>query len=109
MINRLNDIQNITLPPSPVDDMDHYDIYQNYEIEADNRDFLKDYLYENEIGTLIQWGGKGIHQFKKLGYNVSLPFAEKVFERMLLLPMNMSITDEDVNYVCDTINSFYAI
>ena len=107
--NRLDEIQNISLPPSPVDDNDHYDIYQNYEIEADNRDFLKDYLYENDIGTLIQWGGKGIHQFKKLGYNVSLPFAENIFERMLLLPMNMSIADEDVNYVCDKIKSFYTV
>ena len=55
---------------------------QNYEIEADNRDSLKEFLSQNGIGTLIQWGGKGIHQFKKLGFDISLPFSEKVFEKM---------------------------
>jgi len=95
------------LPPKPNENEDHYDIFQNYEIEADNRDSLKDYLSNNGIGTLVQWGGNGIHQFKKLGFDISLPFSEKVFEKMLLLPINMSITDEEVNYVCDKVQSFY--
>jgi dTDP-4-amino-4,6-dideoxygalactose transaminase len=105
--NRLCDIPYLFLPPKPDEHEDYYDIYQNYEIEADNRDSLKDFLSQNGIGTLIQWGGKGVHQFNKLGFDTSLPFSEKVFERMLLLPINMSITDEDVNYVCDKIHSFY--
>jgi len=104
--NRLDEIQNISLPPAP-NDGDHFDVYQNYEIEAENRDSLKDYLYQNGIGTLIQWGGKGVHQFKKLGFDISLPFSEEVFEKMLLLPINMSVTDEEINYVCDKIQSFY--
>ncbi len=105
--NRLCEIPNLFLPPKPDEHEDYYDIYQNYEIEADNRDSLKDYLLQNGIGTLIQWGGKGVHQFKKLGFDISLPFSEKVFEKMLLLPINMSITDEEVNYVRDKIRSFY--
>jgi dTDP-4-amino-4,6-dideoxygalactose transaminase len=105
--NRLCEIAYLFLPPKPDEHEDHYDIYQNYEIESDNRDSLKDFLSNNGIGTLVQWGGKGIHQFKKLGFDTSLPFSEKVFERMLLLPINMSITNEDVNYVCDKIQSFY--
>jgi len=105
--SRFCEIPHLFLPPKPDENEDHYDIFQNYEIEADNRDSLKDYLSQNGIGTLIQWGGKGVHQFKKLGFDISLPFSEKVFEKMLLLPINMSITDEEVNYVCDKIQSFY--
>ena len=105
--NRLCEIPNLFLPPKPDEHEDYYDIYQNYEIEADNRDSLKEFLSQNGIGTLIQWGGKGVHQFKKLGFDTSLPFSEKVIERMLLLPINMTITNEDVNYVCDKIQSFY--
>jgi len=59
------------------------------------------------VGTLIQWGGKAVHQFRKLGFTQSLPFTEGLFERMLMLPMNMSLTDEDVEYVCDCIVEFY--
>jgi len=105
--NRLCEIPHLFLPPKPDEHEDHYDIYQNYEIESDNRDSLKYFLSQNGIGTLVQWGGKGVHQFKKLGFDTSLPFSEKIFERMLLLPINMSITDEEVNYVCDKIQSFY--
>jgi dTDP-4-amino-4,6-dideoxygalactose transaminase len=103
----LNNLSSIVLPPSVKNKDKHYDIYQNYEIEADDRDNLKAYLSENGIGTLIQWGGKGVHQFEKLGFNISLPFSENVISRMLLLPINMTITDTEVAYVTEKINSFY--
>src|ERR1051326_3241426 len=41
---RLQDVAEIVLPPAPDSDADHYDIYQNYEIEAERRDHLKQYL-----------------------------------------------------------------
>lgn len=103
----LSTLPNIVLPPKPQKDSIHFDIYQNYEIEADDRDTLKNYLYEKGVGTLIQWGGKGVHQFEKLGFELSLPNSEQIFKRMLLLPLNMSITDEEVVYVSDLIKDFY--
>ncbi len=107
--DRLCEIAKIQLPPAPEDRGDHFDIYQNYEIEAYDRDALKKNLADRGIGTLIQWGGKAVHQFKKLGFSQSLPFTEKLFERMLMLPMNMSLSDDDVNYICDCIEKFYRI
>jgi dTDP-4-amino-4,6-dideoxygalactose transaminase len=105
---RLGIMEQLVLPPGPDDDPDHFDVYQNYEIEAENRDGLKEHLAENGVGTLIQWGGKAVHQFSKLGFIQELPFTERLFERMLMLPMNMSVTDEDVEYVCKCIRDFYA-
>ena len=104
---RLGEIEQLALPPGPDDDPDHFDVYQNYEIEAENRDGLKVFLAEKGVGTLIQWGGKAVHEFRKLGFTQSLPFTERLFERMLMLPMNMSLTDDDVGFVCDTIKRFY--
>ena len=86
---------------------DHFDVYQNYEIEAQQRDKLKSFLADNGIGTLIQWGGKAVHQFTKLGFDQVLPFTEEVFTRLLMLPLNMSITDTEVNYVAEKIITFY--
>ena len=103
----LMDTSELILPPPPSNCSDHFDVFQNYEIEAKNRDNLKLYLSNNGVGTIIQWGGKAVHQFPKLGFDVSLPFTEKLFERMLLLPLNMSLSNNDVIYVCDTIKSFY--
>jgi dTDP-4-amino-4,6-dideoxygalactose transaminase len=103
----LYDCTNIVLPPKPEENSDHFDIFQNYEIEADDRDSLKDFLFKNGVGTLIQWGGKGVHQFKSLGYDLSLPNSERIFDRMLLLPLNMTINDDDISFVCGKIKSFY--
>jgi dTDP-4-amino-4,6-dideoxygalactose transaminase len=104
---RLKNLKQLNLAPGPDGDSDHFDVYQNYEIEAENRDRLKAYLAEQGVGTIIQWGGKAIHQFRALGFGVNLPFTERLFERMLMLPMNMSLTDEDVRYVCEAIKEFY--
>ena len=96
----------LELPPAP-DTGDHFDAYQNYEIQADDRDVLRASLSENGIGTLIQWGGRGIHQFPKLELERRLPNADRFFDRCLMLPMNMSISDEDVKYVAEKVLAFY--
>lgn len=104
---RLASLEEITLPPGPDGDPDHFDIYQNYEIEALKRDALRAHLKASGIGTLVQWGGKAVHQWEKLGFTEKLPFTEKMFGEILLLPLNMSIADDDVHHVCDVIHDFY--
>ena len=103
----LGDLPQLQLPPAPDSDERHFDIYQNYELEAEKRDDLKKFLAENGIGTLIQWGGKAVHQWKALGYKLSLPYTEKMFERCLMLPLNMSLGDDDVLYVAEKVKAFY--
>jgi len=106
--SNLKDIEQLNLPPPPSNDGDYFDVYQNYELEADNRDELKSYLAEYGIGTLIQFGGKAIHQHKELGFEgISLPVTEQMYDRFLMLPMNTSLTDYDVEYVCERLHNFY--
>jgi UDP-2-acetamido-2-deoxy-ribo-hexuluronate aminotransferase len=104
---QLNGIQALNLPPGPDDNDDYFDIYQNYELEAESRDELQSFLAEKGIGTLQQWDGKAVHQWPKLGLNVSLPNTEKFFLKCLMIPMNMAMTDDDINYICETIWKFY--
>ena len=96
----------VQLPPQPLDNSDHFDVFQNYEIEADSRDELRSYLDNKGIGTLIQWGGKAVHEFKDLGFSQSLPFTEQMMKRNLMLPLNMSVTDDEIDYICDCIIKF---
>ena len=103
----LKEVSEIVLPPPPDSDANYFDIYQNYEIEAEKRDELQQYLKDHDIGTLIQWNGQAIHHLKALGFTQHLPFTDWLFTRMLLLPMNMSLSDHDVRYVCDNIRAFY--
>ena len=104
----LKDLEDMTLPPGPDQDSDHYDIYQNYEVEAGRRDALREHLTANGVRTIIQWAGTPVHQFKDLGLpKFNLPKTDRLFTRCFLLPMNTSLTDGEVAYICEVIRKFY--
>ncbi len=100
-------VATLRLPVGPDNDAERFDIFQNYEIEAEHRDDLRAYLAEKGIGTLVQWGGKAVHQFPKLGFDTRLPYTEELFTRMLLLPLHPALSDDDIAYVADHIRQFY--
>jgi len=104
---RLTGLEELTLPPGPDGDPDRYDVFQNYEVEAYDRDRLRDFLQAQGIGTLLPWGGRAVHQCERFQLRASLPSTESLFERLLLLPMNTSLAKEDVHAVCDAIEGFY--
>jgi dTDP-4-amino-4,6-dideoxygalactose transaminase len=104
----LRDVPELRLPPAPGSDPDHHDIFQNYEIEADKRDALKAHLQDAGVRTIIQFGGKAVHQYRGLGFDgVKLPITERFYTRALLLPMNTTLSDDDVSYVVDHVRAFY--
>ena len=103
----LKGLGELILPPSVDSDSNHFDIYQNYEIEAEKRDKLKEYLSGKGVGTLIQWGGRAVHEFRDLGFKQSLPFTEKIMRNSLMLPLNMTVTDDEVKYICKCVRDFY--
>jgi dTDP-4-amino-4,6-dideoxygalactose transaminase len=104
----LEKVPEMVLPPGPGNDPDHYDSYQNYEVEAEKRDELRVFLEERGVRTIIQWAGKAVHQFKGLGFEgVHLPKTERLFTRCFLLPMNTSLANDDVDYICQVIRRFY--
>ena len=105
----LGDLEEIQLPPPPGSESDHFDIFQNYEMQADSRDELQPFLQNRGIGTIVQWAGKAVHQFPELELGANnIPNVEAFFKRCLLLPMNTSLTNEEVEYMCEHIRSFYA-
>jgi dTDP-4-amino-4,6-dideoxygalactose transaminase len=104
---KLSGLDFLKLPEPPSNEGPHFDTFQNYEIEAVDRDALAIYLKENGVGTLVQWGGKGIHQWTNLGFQQKLPKTETFFKKCIMLPINLFISDEDVLYVCEQIIDFY--
>lgn len=104
----LADLEDMTLPPGPDQDVDHFDIYQNYEVESGRREALRDHLQANGVRTIVQWAGKPVHHFSKLGLpKYHLPATDRLFKRCFLLPMNTSLTDSEVGYICEVIRKFY--
>lgn len=104
----LHTVPQLHLPPAPTTDDDYYDVFQNYELEAENRDGLEAYLKEQGIEVARPWGGRGVHQFPALGLTgFSLPRTELMFQRALFLPLHCELTDEHVVYVANAVRGFY--
>jgi dTDP-4-amino-4,6-dideoxygalactose transaminase len=104
----LADIAEVLLPPGPDDDPDHFDVYQNYEVEAERRDALRAHLERDGVRTIVQWAGTAVHGFGLPGTRVTdLPRTALLFQRCFLLPMNTSLTDDEVDYICGSIRRFY--
>lgn len=104
----LSDVNQIHLPEPPNSNPDYYDVFQNYEIECENRDGLKQYLSDNGIGSLIQWNGQPVHSIVSLGFTgKGLPYTEEMYKRCLMIPMNTTLTNEDIRYISEKIIDFY--
>jgi len=105
---RLSGIAQLRLPPPPTDGP-FFDVYQNYEIEAENRDHLVAHLKESGVEVLVQFGGNAVHQFKALGLaHFVLPRTELMTKRALMLPMHPELSNDQVEYVARTIEAFYS-
>jgi dTDP-4-amino-4,6-dideoxygalactose transaminase len=102
----LRGVPGMTLPPAPGSEPDHFDTFQNYEVTYDSREELRQHLSSHGIGTILQWGGTPVHLFDGLGIKANLPYTERFFEQCFLLPMNTSLSDDDVRYVSENITRF---
>ena len=105
--NELSNINEISLVPSPNFKKFNFDVFQNYEIQFENRNNLKRYLEKNGIKTLIQWNGKAVHQIKPLNLKAKVPNTEIFFKKCLMLPIHTFLKNEEVTYVCKKIKEFY--
>lgn len=104
--NGLGDLRWLRLPPAPNADPRHFDVFQNYELEADDRDGLRAHLERRGVRTIIQWAGTPVHQFRELGFSTSLPRTDEFFQRCFMLPMNVALSNEEVAYIVATIRDF---
>jgi len=89
---------------------DAHPVYYVYNILVPQRDALASYLKEKGIGTTIYYP-KPLHLqpcFAYLGYKEGdFPVAERICKEILALPMYPELTDDEIDYVCDAIASFY--
>lgn len=106
--DELSEIDALRLPPALENGDEFFDVFQNYEIEAENREELVKNLKDNGIEVMLPWGGKGVHQFEALGLNhFTLPRTEEFFRKALMLPMYPELEDDKIEYIAQTIRSFY--
>lgn len=81
--------------------------YHIFPLLCAHRDAMQEYLKSKGIGTVIHYPIPPHKQecYKELSA-LSLPATEAIHSQELSLPCNQTMTDEEVAYVCDAVNSF---
>lgn len=94
---------------TPVRKENCYHIFNQYVISLENRDQLKAHLGEKQIGCSVYYP-ISLHLqkcFEYLGYKQGdFPESEKAALSTLALPIFPELTNEQINYVAETVNNF---
>ncbi|MFC2001734.1 DegT/DnrJ/EryC1/StrS family aminotransferase [Chloroflexota bacterium] len=104
----LADLTYVKLPPPPQADGRYFDTYQNYVIRAQDRDKLAKHLLDSGIEILISWPKPMQHQKALNLSHFHLPVTEQLSREVLSLPLIPEISNEQVEFVIDSIRNFYA-
>jgi hypothetical protein len=100
-----------SLVVTPFECAENQHIYHMYVIQAPRRDELQAWLKEHGIGTGIHYPVP-IHLQNAIGNlkveRTDLPVTENTVNKILSLPMYPELTSNQINYVVDTIKSFYS-
>lgn len=93
----------VGLPPA---DQVERDAWHLFVIQHPRRDYVRTYLRERGIGTDIHYPIPPHHQQAYASFaHLSLPIAEQLHRNCLSLPLNPTLTDEEADFIIETINS----
>lgn len=84
-------------------------VWHQFVIKVKNRQALIDYLNEKEIGTIIHYPIPPhlAEAYKYLNMaKGSLPITERYADEVLSLPLYSGMTDEELDYIINTINNW---
>lgn len=100
---RINN-EKIVLPAS---DKDYKNTFHIFPVRTKDRDGFQKFLEARGVGTVIHYPVPPHKQeaYKELN-RLSLPVAEEIHKTVISLPLNQSMTQDDVNYVIDCVNSY---
>ena len=90
------------------DSNQHYHSYHLFPIRLPDdmdRDLFIDKLKENNIGSSVHFIPLHLHTFYKDRSDEEFEVSDKVFEKILSIPMCSVMSDQEVEYVTKTINN----
>lgn len=81
---------------------------QYYTMECDNRDELAEFLAEKGIATSVHFKPLSEMTYWKKAAKNPLPNTDKVWKRLLSLPVHNALTDEQLQYIIMCVKQFYS-
>lgn len=102
----LCDLSDLLLPHYDRPGFDH--VYQNYTIRSKQGNEFSDYLKANGVEVLTQFRKPYYrHEGLKL-VDRGFPETEALSREVCSLPMNVEVTDEEIDFVIKVVRSFYS-
>jgi len=102
----LNNIKSEIIQLPKVLNTEHH-IFHQFVIKCKERDRLKEYLLNNGVETMIHYP---IPVHKQLAYsefsNLKLPISETLSKEILSLPLNTSLSIDQLKHIVSALNSF---
>ncbi|MFP9429325.1 DegT/DnrJ/EryC1/StrS family aminotransferase [Enterobacter sp. LM3] len=86
---------------------EEHHVWHLFVIRTKNRDALQRYLTDNDIQTVIHYPTPPHRQlaYKELK-ELSFPLSEELHREVISIPMDPTLTEEQVSYVIDVLNKF---
>ena len=82
-------------------------VFHLFIIRTPNRQALQNYLKNNEIETMIHYPIPPHKQKALSNWNhLSFPITEKIHEEVVSIPMNASLTDDEIQHIISTLNKY---
>ena len=86
-------------------------IFRTFTICIEQRDELYNFLRENEINAALNYVPpvhlQTVYRDRKLPGADHLPVTEHLSDRLIGLPVDPDLTEEEIAYVCEQIHTFY--
>ncbi len=103
--DKLSKINNIQLPLPAIEEH----VWHIFNILIEDRNELKKYLSEKGINTEIHYPISPSNQdgYKHLFNNENFPITDKIHRNTLSLPISTCLNENQIEYVCEQIQSFF--
>ena len=107
-LQALGEIPDLLLPHyEEKPEFDH--VYQNYTIRSKQGDEFSDYLKNNGVEILTQFR-KPYYKHENLALNdTGFPETEALSREVCSLPMNIEISEDEIDYVIKVVRKFYGL
>jgi perosamine synthetase len=79
--------------------------FHNYVVKLERRDALMKYLQENGIATGMHYIPNHLYPMYA-PFSSELPVTERIWKKLVTLPIFPDLTDEQVDYIIDAVRSF---
>lgn len=101
---RLKDLTWLDLPPVLPEYCEHTYYFYHIQVKKGARDDLAKFLRDRDVYTTFRYFP--LHRVTAYGINDGFPNADYAADHTLCLPVHQSLTDEEVNLVCDLIHEY---